>query len=96
MCHQVSGDLSTAISLNLKAIELTPGQANMARAYLTVNLYIAGRLEEAVEFGRQAVELARSSQNTIVTMHSFPHYAISLAAAGRYLEALRGGARIRA
>ena len=68
----------------------------MARAYLTIILYTAGRLEEAVEFGRQAVELARSSQNTIVTMHSFPHYAISLAAAGRYSEALRLFAEARA
>jgi hypothetical protein len=47
-------------------------------------LYLAGLSAEAVELGTEAARVSRTSGNTNFTIHAPPHFAISLAAVGRY------------
>jgi ATP/maltotriose-dependent transcriptional regulator MalT len=52
--------------------------------------------EEGLALGRKAAEIARSAHNTLFTMYTLPHYAISLAAAGEYARACEVFAEARA
>ncbi len=50
-------------------------------------LYFLGELAEAVERGREAVEVARHTSDTANMMFALPHFGHALAASGRYREA---------
>lgn len=51
-------------------------------------LYWTGRLEDSIERSRVAVEAARGANDASVTMYTLPQHGLSLAARGRYDEAL--------
>jgi ATP/maltotriose-dependent transcriptional regulator MalT len=83
----VSGDMEPGILQHLRAIEVAPGHPTMSYAFGTLGLYQVGRSEEALALGRKAAEIARSAHNTLFTMYTLPHFAMSLAAAGEYAQA---------
>jgi tetratricopeptide (TPR) repeat protein/predicted Ser/Thr protein kinase len=95
-CQLVSGDLERSIAQSLRAIELAPGHATMSYGFGTLGLYLAGRYEEAVNLGRKAADIARSARDTLVTMYTLPHFAVSLAATGEYEQACEVFAEARA
>jgi len=86
-CAMVSGNIESAVSLNLRAVDTVAGQRTLAYPHGTIALYLTGRSSEAVSLGRKAAELARSSQDLGFIMQALPHLAISLAASGAYREA---------
>ncbi len=86
-CTLVSADLENAILQHLRAIEVAPEHPSMSYAFGTLTLYMLGRSEEALTLGRKAAEIARSAHNTLFTMYTLPHFAMSLAAAGEYAQA---------
>lgn len=52
-------------------------------------LYWVGKLDEAIEHSREAVQMCRERGDSFVLMRAFSNLAISLAARGRYSEALQ-------
>jgi ATP/maltotriose-dependent transcriptional regulator MalT len=68
----------------------------MSYAFGTLNLYMVGRSEEALVLGREAAAIARSTHNTLFTMYTLPHFAMSLAATGEYAQACEVFAEARA
>jgi tetratricopeptide (TPR) repeat protein len=88
-CRIVSGDLGAAITLNQQAIRLAGPHRTAAHAFVPIAFYLAGRTKEAIEAGREAARVARSSHDSTFTLYSLPHFAISLAVGGEYIEALQ-------
>lgn len=55
--------------------------------YRSLPPYWLGRLDEAVEHGREGVRLAGEAHHTTALMFSLPNLGLALAASGRYAEA---------
>jgi len=70
----------------------TPPQVH---TYISLSLYWLGDLDAAIERSREGVEAARSDNHTSAMMWCLPHLGISLAARGRYDEALQAFAEAR-
>jgi serine/threonine protein kinase/tetratricopeptide (TPR) repeat protein len=86
-CKLASGDLKGSAVQHSRAIELAPGRPTMSYAFETLCLYLLGRSQEAVHLGRRAADIARAAHDTLFTMNTLPHLAISLSAAGEYVQA---------
>ncbi len=60
-----------------------------ALEFYPLELYWAGKLDEAIERSREAVQMCRERGDSFVLMRALSNLAISLAAWGRYSEALQ-------
>ena len=68
----------------------------MSYAFGTLGLYLLGRSQESIHLGRSAAHIAHTAHDTIFTMFTLPHLAISLSAAGEYTQACGVFAEARA
>jgi class 3 adenylate cyclase/tetratricopeptide (TPR) repeat protein len=82
---QADGDPVAALDGYRRAMARGGGLAAAPLAPLT--MYLLGKIDEAVEGSREAVELFRAKNETLATMWVFPHHGLALAASGRYAEA---------
>ena len=87
--QKVDGEIQASLETYRAAIELAGGIRAPALANAPLLFYLVGRSDEAVRYGRESVDLVRSSNNTAATMYVLPHLGLALAASGRYNEALR-------
>ncbi len=60
-----------------------------ALEFYPLELYWVGKLDEAIERSREAVQMCRERGDSFVFMRALSNLAISLAARGRYTEALQ-------
>jgi predicted ATPase/predicted Ser/Thr protein kinase len=81
------GNLARAIEIDRRALDLAGGSARVALLHAPLTLYLAGREREALELGRDAVAYARHANDATSMLYSLSHYALALAASGRYTEA---------
>jgi tetratricopeptide (TPR) repeat protein len=65
------------------------GRRAVAVYHGPLTLYLAGRTAEAVEAGARASEMARVSRDSEFIIYGQSHYALALAAIGRYGDARR-------
>ena len=88
-CRQAGGNVLEAIEMDGATIDRFGSAARVALSLGSVALYWAGRGSAAVALGARAVEQTVHSSDATFTMYSLSHYAISLAAVGRYADAAR-------
>lgn len=88
-CRQAGGNLLEAIEMDRVTIDRFGSAARIAHSIGSAALYWAGRGSAAVAMGARAVEQAEQSRDATFTMYSLSHYALSLAAVGRYADAAR-------
>jgi class 3 adenylate cyclase/tetratricopeptide (TPR) repeat protein len=86
---QSEGNLAGAIELHQQARLVADGRPFMSRTGAALTLYLAGRLDEAVEAGAEGLRMARVHNHSWALMNGLPHFALALAAKGRYSEAIR-------
>ena len=92
-CRQASGGVLDAIETDRVTIARFGSLAQVSHNFGSAALYWAGRGNEAVAVAAQAAQMADTSHDATFTMNALSHYAISLAAVGRYAEAISVFAR---
>jgi len=92
-CRQAGGELLEAIETDRVTIERYGAAAQVSFSIGSAALYWAGRGHEAVAVAERAVKIAETSHDATSTMNSLSHHAISLAAVGRYKDAIAAFAR---
>jgi class 3 adenylate cyclase/tetratricopeptide (TPR) repeat protein len=85
--EQSAGNLAAATEFYERGLVLCRGTASLA--LYPLNLYLRGRIAEAVERGRESAESSQNLSDTLATAFGHPHFGLALAASGRYREALR-------
>src|SRR5439155_13305682 len=92
--EQAAGNLGAAIEMCERALAQS-GQFRYS-SFITyplllhpLSLYLRGRIREAVERGRESVEVYRDRNDAFATTFGHPHLGLALAACGRYDEAMR-------
>ncbi|MGH9412074.1 MAG: ATP-binding protein, partial [Vicinamibacterales bacterium] len=86
---QVSdGDVLGGIETNRQALARAGGIRSFGLARVPLILYWAGRVGEAVDHARQAVERARASDDAAFLLYALQHLGLSLSGLGRYEEAI--------
>lgn len=92
MADGADGNVHAAVEKFQKVTMLLQGQKNATLAstlpFYTIQLYWVGKFSDAVKFGKQAVELTREFSDTSMVMQALPHLGLSLAASGKYREAI--------
>lgn len=83
------GDIPAAIQMDHQALARAGGIHSFGLARAPLTLYWAGRADEAIQHGLQAVETARASEDPPFLLYSLQHLGLSLSGAGRFDEALR-------
>ena len=86
-CRQAGGDLIEVIEADRATIARFGAAAKVAHGFGGAALYWAGRGSEAVAIASEAVAIDTSRDATF-TMNALSHYALALAAVGRYVEAM--------
>ena len=87
--QKADGEIQASLETYRAAIELAGGIRTPALANAPLLFYLVGRFEESVRYGREAMELVRSTNSTAATMYAWPQLGLGLAASGRYNEATR-------
>ena len=87
-CRQAGGDLVEVIETDRATIARFGAAAKVSQNFGAAALYWAGRGKEGVAVGVQAFEAADTSQDATFIMNALSHYAINLAAVGRYVDAI--------
>jgi tetratricopeptide (TPR) repeat protein/DNA polymerase III delta prime subunit len=88
-CRQADGGgLLDAIEMDRVTIARFGSAAQVSHSIGAAALYWAGRGTQAVAVAAQAAHMAETSQDATFTMNALSHYAINLAAVGRYAEAI--------
>jgi class 3 adenylate cyclase/tetratricopeptide (TPR) repeat protein len=93
MADNAEGELASSVSgcreaiAQARELRIAP-PAFVLPVYCNL-LYFLGQHAEAVERGREAVQVAREASDTANMMLALPHYGHALAACGRYDEAQR-------
>lgn len=82
------GDLLAAIRMDHEALARAGGIRSFGLARTPLTLYWAGRADEAVQHGLQAVEAARACEDPSFLLYALQHLGLSLSGAGRFDEAL--------
>jgi tetratricopeptide (TPR) repeat protein len=83
------GDVPAAIQMDRTALARGGGVRSFGLARMPLTLYWAGRSEEAIERGEQAVEAARDADDPSFLLYALQHLALSLSGAGRFDESMR-------
>jgi len=83
------GDVIAAIEMDRKALARVGGIRSFGLARAPLTLYWAGRIDEAIQHGRQAVEHASASDDPSFRLYALQHLGLSLSGAGRFDESLR-------
>jgi len=83
------GDVLGAIQMDDKALARAGGIRSFGLARTPLTLYWAGRADQAIQHGLQAVETARASEDPPFLLYALQHLGLSLSGAGRFDEALR-------
>jgi tetratricopeptide (TPR) repeat protein len=83
------GDVPAAVRMDHEALARAGGIRSFGLARTPLTLYWAGRTDEAIQHGFQAVETARGAQDPSFLLYALQHLGLSLSGAGRYDEALR-------
>ena len=83
------GDLLTAVQMDHEALARAGGIRSFGLARTPLTLYWAGRVDEAIQHGLQAVETARTAEDPSFLLYALQHLGLSLSGAGRFDEALR-------
>jgi tetratricopeptide (TPR) repeat protein len=82
------GDIPAAIEMDREAIARAGGIRSFGLARTPLTLYWAGRSDEAIQHGMQAVETARTSEDPPFLLYALQHLGLSLSGAGRFDDAL--------
>jgi tetratricopeptide (TPR) repeat protein len=85
--EQAVGNLVGATVLYERGLSHCRGGPSLA--LYPLNLYLRGRIAEAVERGRESTQRSQDLSDTLATAFGHPHFALALAAAGQYREATR-------
>ncbi len=89
----LEGRLSSSMEQYAIAITLSKKHGTRVPAhaleFYPLELYWAGKLDEAIERSRDAVQMCRERGESFVLMRALSNLAISLAARGRYSESLQ-------
>src|SRR5688572_11693198 len=93
-CRQAGGDLIEVIEADRATIARFGAAAKVSHGFGGAALYWAGRGSEAVAIASEAVNIDTSRDATF-TMNALSHYALTLAAVGRYVEAMEVFGRAR-
>jgi len=83
------GDVLAAVQMDHEALARAGGIRSFGLARIPLTLYWAGRADEAVQHGLQAVETARGAQDPSFLLYALQHLGLSLSGAGRFDEAVR-------
>jgi tetratricopeptide (TPR) repeat protein len=83
------GDVLAAIQMDDKALARAGGIRSFGLARTPLTLYWAGRADQAIQHGLQAVETARASDDPSFLLYALQHLGLGLSGAGRFDEALR-------
>jgi len=83
------GDVLAAVEMDRIALARAGGIRSFGLARIPLTLYWAGRPDEAIQHGLQAVERARTAQEPAFLLYALQHLGLSLSGAGRFDEALR-------
>ena len=83
------GNILPAIEMDREALTRAGGIRSFALARTPLTLYWAGRADEAIERGLEAVENARKSEDPSFLLYALQHLGLSLSGAGRFDEAMR-------
>ncbi len=86
---QADGDMTSALSGYRRAIARAGGIRVAPLANMPLTLYLLGKVDEAVDRAREAVQMVRATNDAPWTTWVFPHLGLALAASGRYGEAAR-------
>jgi tetratricopeptide (TPR) repeat protein len=89
------GDVAGAAEVDRKAMARIGGPKTFGLTRAVITLYHLGRVEEALERAREAVEASAGTPNPNFRVYALQHLGISLGANGRYAEALRIFAEMR-
>ena len=93
--EQSAGELLAASDLyeralpRFRACRRPSAATNVSLVLYPANLYLRGRIAEAVERGRESVKMCRGLADPFVATFGHPHLGLALAASGRYEEAMR-------
>ena len=87
--EQSHWDLILSGELCRKALDLGGGFHCAPMAMLPLNLYLRGRMDEAVVRGHEMAEMCRTRDDTLAASFGLPHLGMALAANGRFAEAMR-------
>jgi class 3 adenylate cyclase/tetratricopeptide (TPR) repeat protein len=87
--QQAEGDLVAATELFERSLARGAGHCSAALANYPLALYLSGRITEALEEGRKAVDAFRSLTDTFAATFGHPHFGLALAARGLYADAAR-------
>ena len=88
-CRQAGGDLIEVIETDRATIARFGAAAKVSQAFGSAALYWAGRGKEGVAVAEQASDVADTFHDATFTMNALSHYAINLAAVGRYVDAIK-------
>jgi len=83
------GNVLAAIQMDREAVTRAGGIRSFGLARSPLTLYWAGRTDEAIQHGFQAVATARASEDPSFLLYALQHLGLSLSGAGRFDEALR-------
>jgi tetratricopeptide (TPR) repeat protein len=83
------GDVLAAVQMDREALSRAGGVRSFGLARTPLTLYWAGRTDEAVQHGLQAVETARAAEDPSFLLYALQHLGLSLSGAGQFDEALR-------
>jgi tetratricopeptide (TPR) repeat protein len=81
------GNVLAAIEMDKAALARAGGVRSFGLARTPLTLYWAGRADEAIERGLEAVETARTSDDPAFLLYGLQHLGLSLSGAGRFDEA---------
>jgi tetratricopeptide (TPR) repeat protein len=90
------GDVLAAIDMDQAALARAGGIRSFGLARTPLTLYWAGRTDEAIEYGTQAVATARTSGDPAFLLYGLQHLGLSLSGAGRFDEAFHAFDEARA
>ncbi|HEY2435001.1 MAG TPA: AAA family ATPase [Vicinamibacterales bacterium] len=82
------GDVLGGIETDRRALACAGGIRSFGLARVPLILYWAGRVAEAADHARQAVEAARESDDAAFLLYALQHLGLSLSGLGRYEEAI--------
>jgi tetratricopeptide (TPR) repeat protein len=90
------GDVLAAIRMDHEALARAGGIRSFGLARTPLTFYWAGRADEAIQHGVQAVETARASEDPSFLLYALQHLGLGLTGAGRFDEAIRAFDEARA
>jgi tetratricopeptide (TPR) repeat protein len=83
------GDVLAAVDMDREALARAGGIRSLGLARTPLTLYWAGRADEAIQHGHQAVETARGANDPSFLLYALQHLGLGLSGAGRFDAALR-------